>query len=153
MWSELTSMSCILCERACTGLPHGDPLPVIIIVVLLIWTISPKIASVLNFKERAIAFKCHPPEALRQPAYASLEVLKKPTITVPGSTAIQCYAPASGKALGRVNPVTADGIDRAVKKAAEAQKVWRATPWTLRRKVLKTLLKYVFAGLCLWLCG
>ncbi|MGI4797630.1 MAG: aldehyde dehydrogenase family protein [Janthinobacterium lividum] len=62
---------------------------------------------------------------------------------LPGSTAIQCYCPANGKLLGRVNPTTADGIDRAVAKAQEAQTQWSKTTFSQRRLVLKTLLKSV----------
>jgi acyl-CoA reductase-like NAD-dependent aldehyde dehydrogenase len=62
---------------------------------------------------------------------------------VPGSQLIQCYCPATGEALGRVNPSTADGIDRAIAKAKEAQVQWAKTTFSERRKVLKTMLQFV----------
>ncbi|KAL6806518.1 ALDH-like protein [Trichoderma sp. SZMC 28013] len=65
------------------------------------------------------------------------------SIKVSGSEAIQCYAPATGQFLGHVNPTTADGIDRAVASAAEAQRVWATTTFEQRKAVLRSLMKYV----------
>ncbi|KAI9739201.1 MAG: Meiotic Sister-Chromatid recombination aldehyde dehydrogenase [Cirrosporium novae-zelandiae] len=62
---------------------------------------------------------------------------------VHGSSSIQCYCPANGAFLGRVNPATFDGIDRAIVKAQEAQVAWSKTSFSERRRVLKTLLQYV----------
>ena len=64
-------------------------------------------------------------------------------VQVPGYTSIQCYSPCDGRLLGTVNPTTADGIDRSIAKAEEAQSEWSKTSFAQRRKVLKTLLKYV----------
>lgn len=71
------------------------------------------------------------------------EQLQEPSLKTPGSAVIQCYAPATGKLLGRVNPHTAEGIDRAVSKAQEAQLAWAQTSFTERRRVLRSLLKSV----------
>nr|OQO18817.1 hypothetical protein B0A51_12603 [Rachicladosporium sp. CCFEE 5018] len=60
-----------------------------------------------------------------------------------GSTAIQCYSPATGQLLGLVNPSTPDGIDRAVAKAAKAQTEWAQTTFAQRRQVLRSLLNFV----------
>jgi hypothetical protein len=65
---------------------------------------------------------------------------------VSASQLIQCYAPATGEALGRVNPSTASGIDRAIAKAKSAQKHWAQTSFAERRKVLKTMLQFVLAN-------
>ena len=62
---------------------------------------------------------------------------------VSGSSLLQCYCPATGEALGRVNPFTVEGIDRAIAKAKEAHVQWAKTSFSERRKVLKTMLKYV----------
>lgn len=64
---------------------------------------------------------------------------------VPGSSAIQCYNPANGRFLGRVNPHTAEGIDRAIAKAEAAQKAWSTTSFSLRRIVLASMLRYARA--------
>ena len=69
--------------------------------------------------------------------------LDKPSIKVPGSTAIQCYAPATGQYLGLINPSSPDRIDRIISRAAEAQKLWSLTTFAQRRQVLKTLLKFL----------
>jgi acyl-CoA reductase-like NAD-dependent aldehyde dehydrogenase len=70
-------------------------------------------------------------------------ILEKPSIKVEGSSAIQCYAPATGQLLGLVNPSTPGGLDRAIASAAEAQKQWRDTTFRERRAVLRTLLQHV----------
>ncbi|KAK6440883.1 Meiotic Sister-Chromatid recombination aldehyde dehydrogenase [Oleoguttula sp. CCFEE 5521] len=62
---------------------------------------------------------------------------------VSGSTAVQCYSPATGQLLGLVNPSTPDGIDRAVAKAAKAQVEWAQTTFVQRRQVLRSLLNFV----------
>ena len=69
--------------------------------------------------------------------------LDPPTIKVSGSTTIQCYAPATGQFLGFVNPATPDGIDRVIAKAAHAQVEWAKTSFSERRRVLKTILKFI----------
>ena len=54
------------------------------------------------------------------------------------------YCPADGRILGSgTKPVTADGINNAVQAAKNAQVEWAKTSFAERRKVLKTLLKYV----------
>ncbi|RYP24154.1 hypothetical protein DL765_000649 [Monosporascus sp. GIB2] len=70
-------------------------------------------------------------------------ILETPTIKTPGSTAIQCYAPATGQFLGLVNPSTPAGIDRAIAQAAAAQQEWAKTTFDDRRRVLRTMLRHV----------
>ncbi|KXJ94000.1 Aldehyde/histidinol dehydrogenase [Microdochium bolleyi] len=71
-------------------------------------------------------------------------ILNKPTLkSSGGSTAIQCYAPATGQFLGYVNPSTPAGLDRAIAQASEAQKTWAKTTFAERRRVLRTMLQYV----------
>ncbi|KAG9946760.1 Aldedh-domain-containing protein, partial [Aureobasidium melanogenum] len=71
------------------------------------------------------------------------EVLQEPSLKISGSSAVQCYCPATGQLLGVINPSTPDGIDRAISRAQEAQRTWALTTFSQRRKVLRTLLKYV----------
>ncbi|PVI06687.1 aldehyde dehydrogenase-like protein [Periconia macrospinosa] len=71
------------------------------------------------------------------------EVLDELTLKVSGSSLIQCYAPATGESLGRINPSSAASVDRAVAKASEAQFQWSKTSFEERRKVLKTMLKFI----------
>ncbi|EEH06449.1 conserved hypothetical protein [Histoplasma capsulatum G186AR] len=60
---------------------------------------------------------------------------------------ILSYCPADGRILGDVNhgikPATKQDIDIAVKRAEAAQLVWQHTTFAERRRVLKTLLKYL----------
>ncbi|CAK7223846.1 Meiotic Sister-Chromatid recombination aldehyde dehydrogenase [Sporothrix curviconia] len=70
--------------------------------------------------------------------------LDPPSIKVPGSSAIQCYAPATGQFLGLVNPSTPAAIDRAVAAAKAAQTVWASTTtFRDRKRVLRSLLQHV----------
>jgi acyl-CoA reductase-like NAD-dependent aldehyde dehydrogenase len=80
----------------------------------------------------------------------SIKVGRLPEFTVssnplqaPGSTAIQCYAPATGEFLGLVNPATPEGIDRAIEKAQSAQERWARTTFSQRRQVLRCLQNYI----------
>ncbi|KAI0019900.1 ALDH-like protein [Xylariomycetidae sp. FL0641] len=69
--------------------------------------------------------------------------LENPTVRPAGTTAIQCYAPATGRFLGFVNPATPAGVDRAVAHAQAAQSKWRDTSFAERRAVLRSLLQHV----------
>lgn len=92
-------------------------------------------------QERAVDFSIHAPDQI-QPGWKGRQ-LEPPAIQAKGSTAIQCYAPATGQLLGLINPVTNDGVDRAVAKAAAAQAQWKETTFAQRRQVLQTLLKHM----------
>ncbi|KAK7402479.1 Meiotic Sister-Chromatid recombination aldehyde dehydrogenase [Neonectria punicea] len=65
------------------------------------------------------------------------------SIKMPGSSAVQCYVPATGQFLGLVNPSTPAAIDRAVDAAAAAQKTWAQTTFAQRKAVLRSLMQYV----------
>ncbi|OTA61427.1 ALDH-like protein [Hypoxylon sp. EC38] len=71
------------------------------------------------------------------------KILDNPTVKVSGTTAIQCYNPATGQFLGFVNPSTPAGIDRAIAQAAAAQEKWAQTTFSERRKVLRSMLQHV----------
>ena len=90
--------------------------------------------------EKAVDFSVSAPEQCK-PGWRGKE-LEEPSIKVQG-TAIQCYAPATGQVLGLVNPSTTDRIDRIISKASAAQQQWKVTTFAQRRKVLKTLLKFI----------
>ncbi|RKF61053.1 putative aldehyde dehydrogenase-like protein C21C3 [Erysiphe neolycopersici] len=70
-------------------------------------------------------------------------ILGAPSIKTEGSTAIQCYAPATGLFLGFINPQSPDSIDRAISKAQEAQKKWSKTSFNERRKVLRCIQAHI----------
>ncbi|KAI1392067.1 ALDH-like protein [Hypoxylon trugodes] len=72
-----------------------------------------------------------------------VNILDKPSVKAEGSSAIQCYNPATSQLLGFVNPSTPAGIDRAIAQAATAQEKWAKTSFSERRKVLRTMLQYV----------
>jgi acyl-CoA reductase-like NAD-dependent aldehyde dehydrogenase len=89
-------------------------------------------------REPVIPYTVSPP---RKPDDAG--ILEEPSIKAPGSSAIRCYAPATGEFLGFVNPSTSSGIDRAIEQAHAAQKKWARTTFSQRRQVLRTLLAFV----------
>jgi acyl-CoA reductase-like NAD-dependent aldehyde dehydrogenase len=95
-------------------------------------------------EEAAVDFNIDAPEACK-PGWQG-KTLDEPSIKTSGSTAIQCYAPATGQLLGLVNPTTPDGIDKVVQKTSRAQTQWAQTSFAQRRRVLKTLLKYVLSN-------
>ena len=95
-------------------------------------------------REKAVDFSTPAPEQCA-PNWRG-KILDEPAIKVSGSSAIQCYAPATGQFLALINPITPDGIDRAIAKAAAAQFKWARTSFSKRRRVLKTLLKFVLGN-------
>lgn len=56
---------------------------------------------------------------------------------------IRCSCPADGRVFGDINPKSVDAVDRLVRRAKNAQPEWAKTTFSQRRKVLKTLLKYI----------
>ena len=57
---------------------------------------------------------------------------------------IMSYCPADGRILGNgTRPATVDDVNEAVRAAKAAQREWAKTSFAERRKVLRTLLKYV----------
>ncbi|KAI7545555.1 Aldedh-domain-containing protein [Hortaea werneckii] len=122
---------------------HAFPLDIRIIasgaaLVVAAWVLY---AFLSEDVEKAVDFTVPAPDPCKPDWKA--KTLDKPNIKVAGSTAVQCYAPATGQLLGFIDPVTADDIDRLVAKAAQAQATWSQSTWPQRRRVLKTLLKFV----------
>ncbi|KAI5798992.1 Aldehyde/histidinol dehydrogenase [Geopyxis carbonaria] len=74
------------------------------------------------------------------------ELIEKTSIKSEIDYRIQCYAPATGRFLGRVNPATEEDIDNAIKASAKAQASWAQTSFDERKKVLRTLQKYILAN-------
>lgn len=91
--------------------------------------------------EKAINFSLPAPEQAKSGWQG--KGLESPSIKVSGSNAIQCYAPATGDLICQINPATPDKIDRLIARAAAAQLTWSKTTFAQRRKVLKTLRKFI----------
>ncbi|KAL1888248.1 Meiotic Sister-Chromatid recombination aldehyde dehydrogenase [Ceratocystis pirilliformis] len=89
-------------------------------------------------EEDPIRYRVPPPKMPSQD-----RTVDETTIVAPGSTAIQCYAPATAHFLGFINPSTSASIDRAIESATSAQKVWAKTTFRQRRAVMRTLLQHV----------
>lgn len=56
---------------------------------------------------------------------------------------IQCYCPATGQSLGSFKAISKDEMDEQIKAAHEAQKQWAQSSFSLRRKLLHTLNRYI----------
>lgn len=125
-------------SRAGANLPATTIAGTLLVSLFAIWLLSRLLP---NEEEQAASLRVAVPEECA-PGWSG-KPLTEPTIKVSGSTAIQCYCPATGQLLGLVNPATPDGIDRTIAKAAEAQLQWARTTLTQRRRLLNTLLKYI----------
>ena len=125
------------------AIPEDVPLNIRTIAAVLVTLLTAWLAYRFSRTdtEAAVAFNVSPPEQC-SPGWQG-EALDPPSIKITGSTAIQCYAPATGQLLGLINPATPDGIDRAIAKAAAAQTEWSRTTFSQRRRVLKTLLAFI----------
>ena len=56
---------------------------------------------------------------------------------------IQCYDPSTKQRLGEVVAMTAKDVHELCAKAAQAQKTWCTTSFAERRRVLRTIQKYI----------
>ncbi|KAL2261692.1 hypothetical protein VTK26DRAFT_3592 [Humicola hyalothermophila] len=141
MASMATEKMEILLEQLRAVLRDRLPIEVQDLAIPLLWTGLGALALwyfALRENDRPVRYTVPPPKKPEE-----VVILEEPTIKLSGSTAIQCYAPATGQLLGLVNPSTPDGIDRAVVRAQAAQTKWANTSFRERRAVLRSLLQYV----------
>ncbi|KAI1188173.1 Aldehyde/histidinol dehydrogenase [Nemania serpens] len=123
-----------------SALPLPQPLPVISLVVIsssIVLGIL-LIFSLTASRDRPVRYSVSPPKLPEETT-----ILEHPNIKAPGTTAIQCYAPATGQFLGFVNPSTPAGLDRAIAQAAAAQQKWAETSFAERRRVLRSMLQHI----------
>ncbi|QIX00330.1 hypothetical protein AMS68_005847 [Peltaster fructicola] len=109
-------------------------LPAFLLGGIVLWIFRSRLNSA---REQGIAY------TLAAPTTEKVHVLTNPTIKVPGSPDIQCYSPATGELLQCITPVTPDGLDRLIDQAGTAQKEWAETQFWQRRRVLKTILRFI----------
>lgn len=131
-------MSMLSLDISGGGLPIAPTVIGLCCSFLGIWLIN---KLLVPEEELAANYTLQPPEQCA-PGWKG-KPLGEPTIKVSGSTAIQCYCPATGELLGSVDPATPDGIDRTIAKAAEAQLRWQRSTFAQRRRVLRTLLRFI----------
>ncbi|KAI1125791.1 Aldehyde/histidinol dehydrogenase [Nemania abortiva] len=112
-------------------LPSSVLTGIILGALLLFFTIT-------NSRETPLRYSVPPPKLPEE-----TKILENPSIKAAGTTAIQCYAPATGQFLGFVNPSTPAGLDRAIAQAAAAQEKWAQTSFAERRRVLRSMLRHV----------
>ncbi|KAI4252125.1 MAG: hypothetical protein L6R42_008101, partial [Xanthoria sp. 1 TBL-2021] len=130
-------------ELSSPFLPEDLPwLEIAIAIVGVILTYVVVRSTILREDDEAPADYTVPLPEQCKPGWSGT-ISENPSIKIPRSSAIQCYNPATGQLLGQVNPATPDGIDRAVARAADAQREWATTTFKQRRKVLRTMLKFI----------
>lgn len=134
----------LLVLTVCTRLPvlqvASSVLAVIITFVII--RLANKAGQAAAYTARSYTI---PAPRLPDPKSSSppAEVDRPASIRIPGSSAVQCYAPATGQLLGLVNPSTRDAVDRAVDAAERAQGPWATTTLAQRKQVLRSLMRYV----------
>lgn len=70
--------------------------------------------------------------------------LYPPLISVPNEpNKIQSYCPATGQYLGTFTCTTQEDMDQMISNASKAQKQWAKSSFSLRRKLLKTMAKFI----------
>ena len=84
--------------------------------------------------------RVYPEEA--QPGWSG-EVRSPHTPLIDEDQCITCYDPATGYVLARVPGDTPDTIRDKVRRAKEAQEVWRTSSFTQRREVLRTMQAWI----------
>ncbi|KZL65065.1 aldehyde dehydrogenase, partial [Colletotrichum tofieldiae] len=119
------------------AIPPGFPqyLFAAVAVALSVWLLL--LAQAWN-EDKAIAYTVPPPKI---PGEHS--IVEETNVKISGTTAVQCYAPATGQFLGFINPSTPASVDRAVDAAHAAQAKWKKTTFRERRRVLRTMLQHV----------
>ncbi|RYC57446.1 hypothetical protein CHU98_g8763 [Xylaria longipes] len=112
------------------------PLPILVGAAL--GALSLLLLALFGSAEKPLRYSVPPPKLPEEET-----LLESPNIKAPGTTAIQCYAPATGQFLGFVNPSTPAGLDRAIAQAAAAQQKWAGTSFDERRRVLRSMLQHI----------
>ncbi|CAF9912107.1 MAG: Meiotic Sister-Chromatid recombination aldehyde dehydrogenase [Heterodermia speciosa] len=125
------------------GINNGPVTTQSLVVLFAVVLISSAICYSLFVTDHEAPIECFIPVPEQCLPTWNGRVLDTPDIKIAGSSAIQCYCPADGRLLGLVNPATSDGIDRAIARAKEAQVDWAKTTFGKRKKVLRTLLKFI----------
>ncbi|KAI5952370.1 MSC7 [Candida jiufengensis] len=83
------------------------------------------------------------PEEAR-PHWKGKRLYPKPSIFVENDlTKLQCYCPATGQDLGIFPTTTRKEMDEMIEKAHKAQQKWSNSSFTIRRKFLRTLARFI----------
>ncbi|WQF83222.1 Putative aldehyde dehydrogenase domain, aldehyde/histidinol dehydrogenase [Colletotrichum destructivum] len=119
------------------AIPPGIPqcLFAAVAISLSIWLLQ--IAQSWN-EDKAVVYTVPPPKTPDKHSF-----VEETNVKISGTTAVQCYAPATGQFLGFINPSTPASIDRALDASHAAQSKWKTTTFRERRRVLRTMLQHV----------
>jgi len=84
------------------------------------------------------------PPAPSQDNHDKSSSLSSPSLTIPSCPdTLQCYNPGTNEWIGSVPAMTPAQVHECCQKAATAQRDWARTTFAQRRRVLRTLQKYV----------
>lgn len=130
-----------------------DQVPLISVALVTLGAIYLGCIYISGRKEAAIAFSIAIPPEVRanwngkkweDVKGEEKEVLEGQLRGVWSDKIILSYCPADGRILGNgIRPATTEDVDRAIQAAKKAQTEWARTSFAERRKVLRTLLRYV----------
>ncbi|KAI3531455.1 aldehyde dehydrogenase [Colletotrichum abscissum] len=119
------------------AVPAGIPQYVLAAAAIVISIFILRLAQSCN-EDKAVSYTVPPPKIPDEHS-----IVEETSVKISGTTAVQCYAPATGQFLGFINPSTPASIDRAVDAAHAAQAKWKNTSFRERRQVLRTMLQHV----------
>ncbi|KAB8237690.1 aldehyde dehydrogenase family protein [Aspergillus alliaceus] len=130
-----------------------DQVPLISVALVTLGAIYLGCIYISGRKEAAIAFNVPIPPEVRanwngkkweDVKGEEKEVLEGQLRGVWSDKVILSYCPADGRILGNgIRPATTEDVDQAIQAAKKAQTEWALTSFAERRKVLRTLLRYV----------
>ncbi|KAF5866300.1 Meiotic Sister-Chromatid recombination aldehyde dehydrogenase [Aspergillus alliaceus] len=130
-----------------------DQVPLISVALVTLGAIYLGCIYISGRKEAAIAFNVPIPPEVRanwngkkweDVQGEEKEVLEGQLRGVWSDKVILSYCPADGRILGNgIRPATTEDVDQAIQAAKKAQTEWALTSFAERRKVLRTLLRYV----------
>ena len=113
-------------------------------------TIESALDSVPDISGEVVLPQLVPPEGNNKPANNNNDngaPSKKPLSLVDESnpSVLQCYSPATLTKLGTVPNLTAQQVSDLAQRSKSAQQSWKTTTFAQRRRVLRTLQKYIVA--------
>ncbi|KAI3403453.2 MSC7 [Candida oxycetoniae] len=96
-----------------------------------------------NKLESPVNFTISIPEEAR-PNWKGKRLYPKPSVAIENDdTKIRSYCPATGQNLGVFNATSRTEMDEMIANAAKAQEKWSKSSFSIRRKLLKSLAKFI----------
>ncbi|KAK5807136.1 hypothetical protein VI817_001394 [Penicillium citrinum] len=132
---------------------YSEHAPMAAVALVSLLAVYVGLLYIRSQREAAVAFNVPLPKEVRDPSAGikwedvqgkEKQILEDQVRGKWNDQLIMSYCPADGRVLGNgTKPATVDDVDTAVRAAKAAQREWAQTTFAERRKVLRTLLKYV----------